>query len=57
VNNLITILALNAGLLPDEQVKMFAESIIKACANYAFSDDQEYNAMLKNFGVENERNH
>lgn len=30
----------------------FAELIVKECANYAFSDDQEYKAMLTHFGVE-----
>ena len=30
----------------------FAELIVKECANYAFSDDQERDAMLKHFGVE-----
>ncbi len=33
-------------------MEKFAALIIKECANYAFSDDQERNAMLKHFGVE-----
>jgi len=30
----------------------FAELIVRECANYAFSDDQERAAMLKHFGAE-----
>lgn len=30
----------------------FAELIVRECANYAFSDEQEHKAMLKHFGVE-----
>jgi len=30
----------------------FAELIVKECANYAYSDDQDHKAMLKHFGVE-----
>ena len=37
-----------AGELDPEK---FAELIVKECANYAFSDDQERVAMLKHFGV------
>jgi hypothetical protein len=29
----------------------FAELIVRECANYAFSDDQERAAMLKHFGA------
>lgn len=32
-------------------IQKFAELIIKECANYAFSDDQERTAMLKHFGA------
>ena len=35
-----------------EDYKKFAELIVAECANYAFSDDQERDAMLKHFGVE-----
>lgn len=30
----------------------FAELIVRECAGYAFSDDQDREAMLKHFGVE-----
>lgn len=30
----------------------FAELIVRECANYAFSNDQDHKAMLKHFGVE-----
>jgi len=30
----------------------FAELIVRECANYAFSDEQDHRAMLKQFGVE-----
>jgi hypothetical protein len=30
----------------------FAELIVKECADYAFSDEQDHRAMLKHFGVE-----
>ena len=30
----------------------FAELIVRECANYAFSDEQDHRAMLKHFGVE-----
>jgi len=30
----------------------FAELIVRECANYAFSDDQDHKAMLKHFGIE-----
>ena len=29
----------------------FAKLIVKECANYAFSDDQDNKAMLNHFGV------
>ena len=32
--------------------KNFAELIVRECANYAFSDEQDHRAMLKHFGVE-----
>ena len=31
--------------------KKFAELIVRECANYAYSDDQDHKAMLKHFGV------
>jgi|LakMenE01Jun11ns_1017448.scaffolds.fasta_scaffold9875888_6 hypothetical protein len=37
-------------ILPEDQY--FAELLIRECANYAFSDDQERNTMLSHFGVE-----
>ena len=30
----------------------FAELIVRECAAYAFSDDQDHKAMLNHFGVE-----
>jgi hypothetical protein len=36
----------------DSSAKKFAELIVRECANYAFSDDQDHKAMLKHFGVE-----
>ena len=36
----------------DPKLEKFAELIVKECANYAFSDEQEHKAMLKHFGVE-----
>jgi len=36
----------------EDVLKNFAELIVRECANYAFSDDQEHKAMLKHFGVE-----
>ena len=38
------------GLHFDQE--MFAELIVKECADYAFSDEQDHRAMLKHFGVE-----
>jgi hypothetical protein len=35
-----------------DQLMDFAELIVRECANYAFSDDQDNTAMLKHFGVE-----
>jgi len=35
-----------------EDLEKFAELIVKECANYAYSDDQDHKAMLKHFGVE-----
>ena len=32
--------------------EQFAELIVKECADYAFSDEQDHRAMLKHFGVE-----
>ena len=42
---------------PDTKIRLlnagkFARLIVAECANYAFSDDQERDAMLKHFGVE-----
>lgn len=36
----------------NDEVKKFAELIVRECAAYAFSDDQDHKAMLKHFGVE-----
>jgi hypothetical protein len=36
----------------DIELEKFAELIVRECANYAFSDDQDHKAMLKHFGVE-----
>ena len=45
-----------SGVLEDEvdefTLEDFAELIVKECANYAYSDDQDHKAMLKHFGVE-----
>ena len=35
-----------------QYTRYFAELLIQECANYAFSDDQERNAMLRHFGVD-----
>lgn len=35
-----------------KEIEFYAEQIVRECANYAFSDDQERIAMLKHFGVE-----
>ena len=32
--------------------ELFAELLIRDCADYAYSDDQDHKAMLKYFGVE-----
>ena len=37
--------------IPKEFIEKFAELIVRECAGYAFSDDQDHNAMLKHFGV------
>ena len=42
---------------PDTKIRLlnagkFARLIVAECANYAFSDDHERDAMLKHFGVE-----
>ena len=34
-----------------QRQEKFAEMIVRECANYAFSDDQDNKAMLKHFGV------
>lgn len=39
-------------ILVGSSLEKFAELIVAECANYAFSDDQERDAMLKHFGVE-----
>jgi c-di-AMP phosphodiesterase-like protein len=33
-------------------MKTFAELIVRECADYAFSDEQDHRTMLKHFGVE-----
>ena len=33
-------------------LEKFAELIVRECAAYAFSDDQDHKAMLNHFGVE-----
>ena len=35
-----------------DHLHKFAELIVRECANYAFSDEQDHQAMLKHFGVE-----
>jgi len=45
------LLMYNPNGLPTKLEK-FAELIVKECANYAYSDDQDHKAMLKHFGVE-----
>lgn len=35
-----------------DELAKFAELIIRECAAYAFSDDQDHKAMLNHFGVE-----
>lgn len=35
-----------------EEVDGLIELIVRECAAYAFSDDQDHKAMLKHFGVE-----
>ena len=32
-------------------IEKFAELIVRECADYAFSDEQDHRAMLKHFGV------
>ena len=34
------------------QMEKFAELIVRECANWAFSDDNDRKSMLKHFGVE-----
>ena len=34
-----------------ETMERFAELIVRECAAYAFSDDQDHKAMLNYFGV------
>jgi hypothetical protein len=38
--------------LRDFDYRKFAELIVRECADYAFSDEQDHRAMLKHFGVE-----
>lgn len=55
MNKLIEELAKQAGfeLNPVHfDHEKFARLIVRECANYAFSDEQEHKAMLKHFGVE-----
>ena len=40
------------GIIPHGFSEKFAELIVRECANYAYSDDQDHKAMLKHFGVE-----
>jgi hypothetical protein len=40
------------GNADEECLEKFAELIVKECADYAFSDEQDHRAMLKHFGVE-----
>ena len=57
MNERIRELANEAGLPtynPDgipTKLEKFAELIVKECAAYAFSDDQDHKAMLNHFGV------
>ena len=41
-----------AMIYASKELEKFAELIVKECANYAYSDDQDHKAMLKHFGVE-----
>ena len=36
----------------DPKLEKFAELIVRECAAYAFSDDQDHKIMLNHFGVE-----
>jgi len=38
--------------IEQKEYEKFAELIVKECADYAFSDEQDHRAMLKHFGVE-----
>ena len=38
--------------MSETEYKKFAELIVRECASYAFSDDQDHRAMLTHFGVE-----
>jgi len=35
-----------------DDIEKFAELIVRECADYAFSDEQDHRTMLKHFGVE-----
>jgi hypothetical protein len=37
--------------LHESHLQKFAELIVRECANYAFSDEQDHKAMLQHFGV------
>ena len=60
MNERIKLLAEQAGLLgpssrvgnSHEATEKFAELIVRECADYAFSDEQDHRTMLKHFGVE-----
>ena len=55
MNSRVQELALQAGFYanPDvEKFEKFAELIVRECAHYAFSDDQDRLAMLEHFGVD-----
>ena len=62
MNERIENLMYEAGLLADgcweemdeydqKAIERFAELIVRECAAYAFSDDQDHKAMLNYFGV------
>jgi hypothetical protein len=38
-------------MVSEEFLETFAELIVRECAAYAFSDDQDHKAMLNHFGV------
>ena len=38
-------------MVSEEFLKLFGEAIVKECATYAFSNEEDYYTMLKHFGV------